>query len=52
VLLGVLVAGERFSGAQLAGGAVVLLAVVVVIAAERPRQGRRKRRTGLATSTT
>jgi drug/metabolite transporter (DMT)-like permease len=51
VLLGVLVAGERFSGAQLAGGAVVLLAVVVVIAAERPRQGRRKRRTGLAAST-
>jgi drug/metabolite transporter (DMT)-like permease len=50
VLLGVLVAGERFSGAQLAGGAVVLLAVVVVIAAERPRHGRRKRRTGLATS--
>jgi drug/metabolite transporter (DMT)-like permease len=37
VLLGVLVAGERFSAAQLAGGAVVLLAVVVVIAAERSR---------------
>lgn len=35
VLLGVLVAGERFSGIQLVGGAVVLLAVVVVIAAER-----------------
>ncbi|WP_345608142.1 EamA family transporter [Pseudonocardia adelaidensis] len=46
VLLGVLVAGERFSPAQLAGGAVVLLAVLVVIAAERPR----KRRTRLATS--
>jgi drug/metabolite transporter (DMT)-like permease len=46
VLLGVLVAGERFSGTQLAGGAVVLLAVVVVIAAERPR----KRRRELATS--
>ncbi|HEX2254525.1 MAG TPA: hypothetical protein VHQ65_14750 [Thermoanaerobaculia bacterium] len=41
-----LVAGERFSGAQLVGGAVVLLAVVVVIAAERPR----KRRGDLATS--
>jgi drug/metabolite transporter (DMT)-like permease len=49
VLLGVLVAGERFSAAQLAGGAVVLLAVVVVIAAERPRA--RKCRTELATST-
>jgi drug/metabolite transporter (DMT)-like permease len=49
VLLGVLVAGERFSGTQLAGGAVVLLAVVVVVAAERPEPGRRKRRTGLAT---
>jgi drug/metabolite transporter (DMT)-like permease len=49
VLLGVLVAGERFSVAQLAGGAVVLLAVVVVIAAERPRA--RKRRTPLALST-
>ena len=35
VLLGVVVAGERFSGVQLLGGAVVLLAVVVVIAAER-----------------
>ena len=35
VLLGVLVAGERFSAVQLIGGAVVLLAVVVVIAAER-----------------
>lgn len=46
VLLGVLVAGERFSPAQLAGGAVVLLAVVVVIAAERPR----KRQGQLATS--
>jgi drug/metabolite transporter (DMT)-like permease len=46
VLLGALVAGERFSAAQLAGGAVVLLAVVVVIAAERPR----KRQGELATS--
>jgi drug/metabolite transporter (DMT)-like permease len=46
VLLGALVAGERFSAAQLVGGAVVLLAVVVVIAAERPR----KRRGELATS--
>jgi drug/metabolite transporter (DMT)-like permease len=35
VLLGVVVAGERFSPVQLVGGAVVLLAVVVVIAAER-----------------
>jgi drug/metabolite transporter (DMT)-like permease len=48
VLLGVLVAAERFSVAQLAGGAIVLLAVVVVIAAERPR----KRQGELATSTT
>ena len=39
VLLGVVVAGERFSGVQLVGGAVVLLAVVLVIAAERNRQG-------------
>jgi drug/metabolite transporter (DMT)-like permease len=35
VLLGVTVAGERFSVVQLIGGAVVLVAVVVVIAAER-----------------
>jgi drug/metabolite transporter (DMT)-like permease len=35
VLLGVVVAGERFSAAQLVGGAIVLLAVVMVIAAER-----------------
>jgi drug/metabolite transporter (DMT)-like permease len=48
VLLGVLVAGERFSAAQLVGGGVVLLAVVVVIAAERPR----KRQGQLATSGT
>lgn len=47
VLLGVTVASERFSVAQLAGGGVVLLAVVVVIAAERPA----KRQGGLATST-
>jgi drug/metabolite transporter (DMT)-like permease len=40
VLLGVLVAGERFSPMQLAGGAVVLVAVVLVIAAERPRNRR------------
>ena len=40
VLLGVVVAGERFSVLQLAGGAIVLVAVVMVIAAERPtRQG-------------
>ncbi len=37
VLLGAVVAGERFSALQLVGGAVVLLAVVVVIAAERRR---------------
>ncbi len=48
VLLGVLVAGERFSATQLVGGAVVLVAVVVVVAAERPR----KRRGQLATSST
>jgi drug/metabolite transporter (DMT)-like permease len=36
VLLGVVVAGERFSVLQLAGGAIVLVAVVMVIAAERP----------------
>lgn len=35
VLLGVVVAGERFAALQLVGGAIVLLAVVVVIAAER-----------------
>ena len=52
VLLGVLVAGERFSGAQLAGGGVVLVAVVLVIAAERPGKGRRKRRGELAASPT
>jgi drug/metabolite transporter (DMT)-like permease len=38
VLLGVVVAGERFSPAQLVGGAIVLVAVVVVIAAERGRR--------------
>jgi drug/metabolite transporter (DMT)-like permease len=46
VLLGVVVANERFSAPQLLGGAVVLLAVVLVIAAERPR----KRRGELAAS--
>jgi drug/metabolite transporter (DMT)-like permease len=35
LVLGVVVAGERFSPVQLLGGAVVLLAVVLVIAAER-----------------
>lgn len=35
VLLGVLVAGERFTATQLAGGAVVLSAVVLVIRSER-----------------
>ncbi|WP_433294390.1 EamA family transporter [Pseudonocardia sp. CA-142604] len=48
VLLGVLVANERFSAMQLVGGAVVLVAVVLVIAAERPR----KRRGELAPSGT
>ncbi|MGQ0572698.1 MAG: EamA family transporter [Pseudonocardia sp.] len=41
VLLGVLVAGERFSGLQLLGGAIVLSAVVLVIAAERAPGKRR-----------
>ncbi|HEV2784193.1 MAG TPA: EamA family transporter [Actinophytocola sp.] len=35
VLLGVLVAGERFGIAQLAGGLVVLAAVILVVRAER-----------------
>ena len=35
VVLGVVVAGERFSALQLVGGAIVLVAVVLVIAAER-----------------
>jgi drug/metabolite transporter (DMT)-like permease len=53
VLLGVVVAGERFSALQLLGGAVVLLAVVLVIAAERPRRRNRtsgNRRSRVATS--
>jgi drug/metabolite transporter (DMT)-like permease len=50
VLLGVLVAKERFSVPQLAGGAVVLLAVVLVVASERSGSGRRKRRGELAAS--
>ena len=37
VVLGVVVAGERFSALQLVGGAIVLVAVVMVIAAERSR---------------
>jgi drug/metabolite transporter (DMT)-like permease len=44
IALGVAVAGERFTGVQLVGGAVVLLAVVVVVASER------KRRTPVAAS--
>jgi drug/metabolite transporter (DMT)-like permease len=40
VLLGVVVAGERFSALQLVGGGIVLLAVVMVIAAERPTSRR------------
>jgi drug/metabolite transporter (DMT)-like permease len=52
VLLGVLVAGERFSVVQLVGGAVVLPAVVLVIAAERPRStgASRNRRSRVAAS--
>jgi drug/metabolite transporter (DMT)-like permease len=38
VLLGVVIAGERFTGLQLLGGAIVLVAVVIVIAAERTRE--------------
>lgn len=49
VVLGITVAGERFTPAQLAGGAVVLLAVVIVVAAER---GAGKRRGELAASAT
>lgn len=41
VLLGVVVAGERFSPLQLLGGAIVLVAVVLVIAAERVSEKRR-----------
>lgn len=41
VLLGVLVAGERFSALQLLGGGIVLVAVVLVIAAERVPEKRR-----------
>lgn len=41
VLLGVVVAGERFSALQLLGGAIVLVAVVLVIAAERAPEKRR-----------
>jgi drug/metabolite transporter (DMT)-like permease len=37
VLLGALIAGERFGLVQLLGGALVVLAVVVVIASERRR---------------
>ena len=46
VVLGVVVAGERFSAVQLVGGAIVLVAVVMVIAAERPAPaaGRVRRR--------
>jgi len=35
VLLGVLVAGERFSPVQIVGGLIVVVAVVLVVAAER-----------------
>lgn len=45
VLLGVLVAGESFSGLQILGGAVVLGAVALVLAA-----GRRERRASVAAS--
>ncbi|MGD9529220.1 EamA family transporter [Pseudonocardia sp.] len=40
VVLGVVVAGERFVPLQLAGGAVVLTAVVIVVAAERTVRNR------------
>ena len=40
VLLGVLLAGERLTGATLAGGLVVLAAVAVVVTAESRRQRR------------
>ena len=45
VLLGALLAGERLTGAALAGGLVVLAAVAVVVTAE----GRRQRRVAAAT---
>lgn len=41
VALGAWLAGERFTGLQLAGGFIVLLAVVLVVAAERPSRKRR-----------
>lgn len=47
VLLGVVVAGERFAPLQLLGGAIVVVAVVLVVAAERSP---RKRRGELAPS--
>ncbi|MFL6129287.1 MAG: EamA family transporter [Mycobacteriales bacterium] len=40
VLLGVLLAGERLTGATLAGGLVVLAAIAVVVTAESRRQHR------------
>jgi drug/metabolite transporter (DMT)-like permease len=43
VLLGTVVAGERFSPVQLVGGGIVLLAVVLVIRSERAGRGRRGR---------
>ena len=42
VLLGVAIAGERFTVLQVLGGGIVLLAVVLVIAAERPTRNRRR----------
>ena len=42
VLLGVAIAGERFTVLQVLGGGIVLLAVVIVIAAERPTRNRRR----------
>jgi drug/metabolite transporter (DMT)-like permease len=38
VVLGAVIAGERFTPLQLIGGAVVVIAVVVVIASERVRR--------------
>ncbi|HVL82680.1 MAG TPA: EamA family transporter [Pseudonocardia sp.] len=50
VLLGVLVAGERFSAVQLLGGGIVLVAVVLVIAAERANRPLRNGRGRVAAS--
>ena len=41
VVLGAVVAGERFTPAQLVGGTVVVIAVVIVVASERVRRVQR-----------